>query len=122
MVKGRTRRKIGREVKIQGAPAEEKVWKPTRKGMRPDENHIDVGAGMRVFQSMWWDGSQLSDFVLVLQLKQRSRYTDIAKVDCCHGEVHVHHYRKNGSEERRVIRDAKTPADLRIGFDKAYDL
>jgi hypothetical protein len=82
--------------------------------MRPNENHIDVGDGMRVFQSLWWDGSQLSDFVLVLQLKQRSRVYRYHQVDCCHGEVHAHHYRKNGSEERRVIRDVKTPADLKL--------
>ena len=74
------------------------------------------------YQAMWWDGPQLSDFVLVLQLKQRSRWTDIAKVDCCHREVHAHFHREDSSEEKKVLKPVATPADLRIGFDEAHVL
>ena len=120
MAKGLGRGRIGRQVVVQGAPIDEEVWKPTRKGMRPDENHIDVGDGMRV--SSPCGGTD------------RSYRTS----SWCYSssEVEVHRYHQGGCATAKsmhittvrtgpksgVIRDVKTPADLRIGFDKAHDL
>ena len=125
MAKGLGRGRIGKTVQVKGgrsAPSAGPAWKPYRKGCRQDFNYIALSGTERVYQSMWFDGNQLTDFVLIQQTKVRSRWTDIAKVDCCHQEVHVHRHRKDGSEQRKVLQAVLTPPDMIIGLKMGQDL
>jgi len=116
---------MGREVVIatDGRDAvEPELWKPYRAGCRQDLNYIDLTDVTRVYQSLWYDGSQLTDFVLIQQVKVKSRWSDVLKVDCCHQEVHAHQRRHDDSKSRTLLHEIKAVADVRTGLDKANDL
>jgi hypothetical protein len=125
MAKGNGRRKMGRDVIVKGAPeaaAPQTEWKPYRDGAEQVENYIEMSESDRVYQSLWCENHQVTDFVMIQQIKNKSRWTDVVKVDCCHLEVHAHHRRKNDSEDRKVLQVIEGPSDIRIGLDKANDL
>jgi hypothetical protein len=115
---------MGREVQMTSAEADPDAspWKPYRNGCRQDDNYIGLSEVDRVYQSMWYDGHQLTDFVLIQQVRRKNRWTDVVKVDCCHQEVHAHHRRQDDSETRKLLQIVGVPGDMRIGLDKAIDL
>lgn len=98
------------------------AWKPYRDGAQRTENIIDLSEVDRVYQSIWCVDHQVTDFVLVQQVKRKSRWSDVVKVDCCHQMVHAHMHAPDGSEVRKDLQAVRTTADLRIGIDKANDL
>jgi hypothetical protein len=115
---------MGREVRMASAEADPAAppWKPYHAGCRQDDNYIDLSEDSRVYQSLWYDGHQLTDFVLIQQVRRKSRWSDVVKVDCCHQEVHAHQRRHDDSETRKLLQQVTAPGDLRIGLDKATDL
>lgn len=98
------------------------TWTPHRDGARRTENFIDLSDLDRVYQSLWCVDHQITDFVLVQQVKRRSKWSDVVKVDCCHGMVHAHMHAPDGSELQKALQVVRAPSDLRIGVDKANDL
>jgi hypothetical protein len=126
MAKGLGRGRIGREVIVETDRGQSEDapprWKPYRDGARLDENYIDLTDTDRVYLALWYDDHQLTDFVMIQQIKRRSRWSEIVKVDCCHQEVHAHQRKPDDSETRKTLQEVQGPADLRIGLDKANDL
>lgn len=105
-----------------------KSWEPYRHG--PGEwTHVEMfPSGMtRISYGLWWDGGLLTDMVLVQQVDvgdgDEPEWQEIVRVDCCHGEVHVHLlYLADPASVYRVIRPIDTPEDLRAGADEAEQL
>jgi hypothetical protein len=121
--RGRVRRSRGLiDKSAETAPAAEPVWERYRDGALRDEQHIEFTAVDRVYQSLWRDGRQITDFVLIQQVKIRGKWRDVVKVDCCHQEVHAHHLCSNGTETKKILQKVAKPADLGIGLEKASTL
>jgi len=100
-------------------------WKPYRSGP-PQATTFDL-FGAKVEHRQWWDGKQLTDFVLTLQAErgdtEESIWEDVLRVDCCHREVHAHRlYLPDPNDVYRVITPIETPEDLWEGADLAEDL
>jgi hypothetical protein len=125
MAKGLGRNRIGKLLAMSGARDTEPVivpWIRHRTGGRRDENYIDVSDGVQVYQSLWYEGRQLTDFVLILQIKVGSRWRDVLKVDCCHSAVHAHFYTMKSVETTKDLQVIATPKDLILGCEKADNL
>jgi hypothetical protein len=97
-------------------------WIRHRNGGRRDENYIVVSDDVQVYQSLWYDGAQLTDFIYVLKYKVGGRWKDVVKVDCCHSAVHAHLYRQKSVETVRDLQVISTPKDLMIGCEKAENV
>lgn len=100
-------------------------WKPYRNES-PDVISVDL-FGARIEHRQWWDGKQLTDFVLTLQAEtgdaDEPRWDDVLRVDCCHGEVHAHRlYRTDPNDIYRTLKVIATPQDLWDGSEMAEDL
>jgi hypothetical protein len=124
MAKGLGRRKIGKQITVTAArdhPAPA-LWTPRRDSAHRDENYIHVTSDVQIYQSLWYDGHQLTDFVLVLQVKNRSHWSDVLKVDCCHNAVHAHIYTVKGTETIKELQAITQPKDLILGCEMAENL
>lgn len=118
------RPKRSKGVNISGQATEPAAppWAPYRDGATRDEQHIEFADGSRVYQSIWRDGHQITDFVLVQQVKIRGKWRDVVKVDCCHGTAHVHQHTEGGRNDTRDLHSIASPADVQIGLKLATDL
>lgn len=125
MAKGLGRYKIGKLITMSGAREAEPVivpWIRHRNGGRRDENYIDVSNDVQVYQSLWYEGRQMTDFIFILQIKVGSRWKDVIKVDCCHSAVHAHFYTVKSVETIKDLQVIATPNDLILGCEKAENL
>lgn len=87
-----------------------------------DESRIFDLQTCRVYQGAWYTRGRLTDFVVAIQLEVESdEWTDVWRIDCCHGEVHIHRFDARGSENRKVLRRIDTQEDVELGFDMAMD-
>jgi hypothetical protein len=119
------RPKRGKGVMMSEGPSgatEAPDWKPIRTGSLRDDQHIEFNPDNRVYQGIWRNGPLITDFVLVQQVKIRSRWRDVLKVDCCHGSVHVHQLTMSGRNDTRELQPISKSADLLVGLTKATDI
>lgn len=59
-------------------------------------------------------------FAIMLFLVDEGRACEIARVDTCHSEVHVHILNRDGSDSsRQVLRPIRQPEDVGIGWEEA---
>ena len=119
------RRKIGKTFTMSGSRDVAPVtvpWIRHRNGGRRDENYINVSADVQIYESYWFDGPQLTDFVFVLKVKFGSHWKEVAKVDCCHNAVHIHEYNQKSQETTKDLQVIAAPSDLRLGCEQAENL
>lgn len=126
MAKGLSRRqKIGRLTILSGRKEDETAaprWEPYRVAANRVENYLDLDLDVRVYQSLWWDEHRLTEFVLSLQVKNGSKWSEVVKVDCSHGTVHAHFYTQKGVETKKTLHEIFTQDDLELGCAKADNL
>lgn len=82
------------------------------------EDLFDMGV-VRLW--LWKHKGKMVDFVLKHELEEEEGiFRDIVKVDCCHGEVHIHRYNADGDEVARdPIRPISEQDDLVEGYEEA---
>ena len=76
-------------------------------------------------QGLDQETGRLAEFALIAQVEYQGLWCDVARVDTCHEEVHLHLFGRNGQE----IRDARTVllpvrdiSDVGRGYDTAEKL
>jgi len=68
---------------------------------------------------------RLAEFALVAQVEYQGLWHDVALVDTCHEEVHLHLYAKDGREikdGRTVLLPVRNMSDVGRGYDTAEKL
>lgn len=80
---------------------------------------IELSPADRITVRLWFWRGRTVDFAIMLEAfdDDVELWRDVARVDCCHGEVHRHEFARSGAERRVVI--APIPADDEEG---AWDL
>jgi hypothetical protein len=86
---------------------------PGQDGWSPDPDNVEDwplilpldGLGRIIGrQALDKETGRLAEFALVAQVEYQGLWHDVARVDTCHEEVHLHLYAKDGRE----IKDART--------------
>jgi hypothetical protein len=128
----RGRRAIERglvDMSIQPPAAE--TYSADRSSCKVESFYVDLLGEGRIFTSHWFDGEgRIADFVLVQEVRVEvpsdtgdEDWVEVVRVDCCHGEAHIHYFDSSGGEiQRRVLTVLMTRADVDSALDLAEDL
>jgi hypothetical protein len=74
-------------------------------------------------QALDKETGRLAEFALVAQVEYQGLWHDVAQVDTCHEEVHLHLYAKDGREiARTVLLPVRNIGDVGRGYDRAEKL
>jgi hypothetical protein len=76
-------------------------------------------------QGLDQETGRLAEFALVAQVEYQGRWHDVARVDTCHEEVHLHLFGKDGREirdARAVLLPVRNMSDVGHGYDTAEKL
>lgn len=66
---------------------------------------------------------RLAEFALTAQVEHHGMWCDVARVDTCHEEVHLHLFGKDGEEiAREVLLPVRDMSDVGRGYDRAEKL
>lgn len=66
---------------------------------------------------------RLASFAVMLYVEEAGDEHEMARVDCCHDEVHVHYFQRGGDQiDRRVLLDITEPNDVEAGYLAAMDV
>lgn len=106
----------------RGHDHEPEVWSPYRLDGSYEDTDIEPENGVKIFQRIWWDGAQMTDWLIVVKIRWRSKDREVARADCRHGEAHWHQNHRSGTETRKVLRKIETPQDLFRAYDDAYSI
>lgn len=98
------------------------TFKPYRKGAR-DESRQFAMLDCDVFQGLWYDDrGQLTDFCFEQRAEVDGESMVVARIDCCHGEAHMHKMNPDGSEaSRKVLMPIESQDDLKRAYGAAED-
>lgn len=105
------------------APADAHApFRPYREGCELDDRVIDIGGGTRIAHRIWRADGRLTDFAIQVQVDvgdaDKDEWYDIIRVDCCHGEVHMHRVYSDDSVYA-VLKSIQSQADVQLGFNDA---
>lgn len=111
---------------ILGEPIEA-VWEcPPKEECDIDDLldfHLDETT--RMIQRIWRQDKRIVDFAIVLVARDdNNSWQEVAKVDCCHSQVHLHKRRMNKSVDdiREVLREVTKQEDVENTIDQAFDI
>ena len=79
----------------------------------------------RMIQRIWRQDKRIVDFAVVLMARaDDNSWQEVAKVDCCHNQVHLHKRRMNKSVDdiRDVLREVTRQEDVEETIDQAFDI
>lgn len=122
MGKAKGRRRIERGL-VDGTvlPPPAKRFEPYREPSGDESRVFDLEV-CRVYQGAWYARGRLTDFVVAIQVEVESdEWVDVWRIDCCHGEVHIHRFDAKGNDNRKVLRQIDTQDDVEHGYGIAID-
>lgn len=104
------------DLSIQPEPVD---WRPPPEECISNVYHVYVTDSDRVTNRMETHRGDLVDFAITqCHQPDGSEWQDVARVDCCHNEVHRHLYRDGGTEINRVVfREVSAQTDIEVGYD-----
>ena len=79
----------------------------------------------RVTQRFRRRDGRLVDFAIILEVDREGvGWDEVAKIDCCHGQVHLHERRQRDDIDdiREVLRHVKDESDIQESVDDAISL
>lgn len=119
--KGRSRQERGLVDKTEEPDPEER-FVPSRPASGDQCRTYDVGSH-QVFHGVWFgEDGRVTDFCMCIQVPIEGEWNDVLRIDCCHGEVHVHRFDSGGRETRKVLFPVYSQEDVEKGFDQATRL
>jgi hypothetical protein len=107
------------------APEEDVRWSPDPESLEDWPLLLPLDGLGRIIgrQALDEKTGRLAEFALVAQVEHQGLWHDVAKVDTCHEEVHLHLYSKNGQEiARTVLLPVRNMSDVGRGYDTAEKL
>lgn len=100
-------------------PSEEECGQPDEKIVSQLDDHTRVTQRLRRYEG------RTVDFAVILEaVGYMEDWQEVAKIDCCHAEVHLHQRRASDhkSDSRTVIRMVTSEHDVQKVVDKAIGL
>ncbi len=80
------------------------------------------GMGVRIHARLWFDGALLVDFAIGVRRQAGHESHEIARIDCAHGEVHLHRFSRGGIERSRArIVTIIGPESVYRAWDDSWD-
>lgn len=110
------------------APAQADAWVPNLSEYDHDSwRTYLLGTSDAVVVSLWTDeNGRIVHFAMVQQTalyvddEAEPEWVEVAKVDCAHGEVHVHRYSSTGRElSKKAFCTINSPDDVTAGYEYA---
>lgn len=92
-----------------------------------DEEHVydfPLSVDSSLFVRQVLQRGRLVEFGITHSILRGGKWRFVARADSCHGTVHLHRYREDGSEvgEPQVLISVFTQEDLETGYNLAEDL
>lgn len=120
--KGRTRQ----EKHLVDMSDDPPAWTPDDSTWETTEYTIPLlGTEDRVVVRLATDRAKVMDFAMMQQVLvdlEDDEWVDIVRIDCCHGEVHIHRFDMQGNDSRQALFPLTGPADVQKGLDYAEDV
>lgn len=113
--KGKTRQ--DRRLVGMSQPAEP-TFVPYRDPQGDQSREFDL-MDFRVWLGQWFDKGQLTDFCFILSMEHDDEWVELVRIDCCHGEAHVHRFDSAGNDDRKVIKKIMHHEDLQLAHSEA---
>jgi hypothetical protein len=106
-------------------PAEDIRWSPDPGCLEDWPLVLPLDGLGRIIgrQALDEETGRLAEFALLAQVEYRGLWHDVALVDTCHEEVHLHQFAKDGQEiARTVLLPVRDISDVGRGYDMAEKL
>jgi hypothetical protein len=86
------------------APLPRRIYEPPPEALEVSIWHeqLDGPRNLLMFR-LWMHRGLVVDFVICQQTLHRDKWKEIARTDCCHGEVHCHDVDKHGRQLAKRI-------------------
>lgn len=83
---------------------------------------VDLTDTARITQRFLRSEGRLVDYAIILEVLRDGEWTEAAKIDCAHSEVHFHQRRQNGRHTRTVFMPIRSQEDVEDSVQASVDL
>lgn len=103
----------------------QKAWEPPPLEECDPEDVVPIPLNetARVTERFLRKDGRIVDYALMLDARQDGEdWSEVARIDCCHAEVHIHQYYRSRPGTRDVIRPIRSQEDVEDSVDSSLDL
>jgi hypothetical protein len=100
-------------------------WTPDPEQVQDWPVEIPLGELGRINgrQGLHTESGRLVEFAIMAETELGGHWNEVARVDTCHAEVHLHLFAQSGVElDRRVLFPTYDPSDVDRGWDEGMTI